>query len=188
MSAKIKSLFARTPASAEQPTHATESELAVSPTGTLADLDMSAADTKEVGFEAPAASHRSQATRCLFSLYVQGANIEKQASSSTGEVDGIVYPTGPKLFLILMSLLLVKYATLPRATLRGCPLTAARPRSFLVALDQTIVAAAVPVIANDFHALSDVGWVRSLPFPVRALPPDDFAIAVRKRLPRTNLS
>ncbi|KAL8291795.1 hypothetical protein RQP46_002053 [Phenoliferia psychrophenolica] len=121
MSAKIKALFSssKSEVAAPAPTApASESDLVFSPTATLAETDVTSTHNKE------------------------GSNIEKQPSSSVGvdEVDGLVYPTGIKLKLILMSMLLV---------------------NFLVALDQTIVAAAVPVIANDFRALSDVGWYGS---------------------------
>ncbi|KAM0751612.1 MFS general substrate transporter [Meredithblackwellia eburnea MCA 4105] len=67
-------------------------------------------------------------------------NQAEKALNPEVQEDESQYPSGIKLNLILMSMLLV---------------------NFLVALDQTIVAAAVPVIANDFHALSDVGWYGS---------------------------
>ncbi|KAI5477804.1 hypothetical protein MNV49_005888 [Pseudohyphozyma bogoriensis] len=51
--------------------------------------------------------------------------------------EAIDYPHGLKLILLMIALLLT---------------------NLLVALDQTIVAAALSTIANDFHALSDVGW------------------------------
>lgn len=37
---------------------------------------------------------------------------------------------------------------------------------FLVALDRTIVATAIPQITDDFHSLGDIGWYESLLFPL----------------------
>lgn len=51
------------------------------------------------------------------------------------------YPHGIKLILLLMSL----YCAL-----------------FLVALDRTIIATALPQITDEFHSFADVGWVRLL--------------------------
>ena len=55
------------------------------------------------------------------------------------------YPTGPKLAVILLSIYL---------------------SVFLVALDRTIIATALPSITNKFHSFGDVGWVcaRVAPF------------------------
>ncbi|KAL4740438.1 MFS general substrate transporter [Aspergillus similis] len=50
------------------------------------------------------------------------------------------YPIGPKLILITISLMLAV---------------------FCVALDNTIMAVAIPRITDDFHALNDVGWYAS---------------------------
>ncbi|KAJ5369331.1 Sucrose symporter plant [Penicillium cataractarum] len=50
------------------------------------------------------------------------------------------YPIGPKLILITISLMLAV---------------------FCVALDNTIIAVAIPRISDDFHALNDVGWYAS---------------------------
>ena len=51
--------------------------------------------------------------------------------------DGIKYPTGPQLWLNMVSLLLV---------------------SFCHGLDLTIVAVAVPSLTNEFKTLADIGW------------------------------
>jgi hypothetical protein len=51
--------------------------------------------------------------------------------------DDIVYPTGIKLIIIISALM---FAVL------------------LVALDQTIVATAIPKITDQFNSVSDIGW------------------------------
>lgn len=55
-------------------------------------------------------------------------------------VDESKYPRGIKLYLISLALCLAV---------------------FLVALDQTIIATAIPRITDDFHSLPDVGWYGS---------------------------
>ncbi|MCJ1396364.1 MFS sugar transporter [Xylographa bjoerkii] len=57
--------------------------------------------------------------------------------------DDIVYPTGIKLGIISMALCL---------------------SVFLVALDNTIIATAIPRITDQFHALDDIGWYGSAYF------------------------
>lgn len=59
--------------------------------------------------------------------------------SSGGETDNYL-PIGPRLFLIVASLMLAV---------------------FCMALDNTIIAVAIPQITDDFHALNDVGWYAS---------------------------
>ncbi|KAJ7476946.1 major facilitator superfamily domain-containing protein [Mycena galericulata] len=54
--------------------------------------------------------------------------------------DDVEYPAGPKLFLITLALCL---------------------SVFLVALDNTIIATAIPKITDQFHSLDDVGWYGS---------------------------
>ncbi|KAK4699399.1 hypothetical protein P7C70_g6862, partial [Phenoliferia sp. Uapishka_3] len=120
MSAKIKALFSKAPSELQSPEQSQPTDIAprvggtASPAETLAEVETNAAEKEK-----------------------EGANIEKQPTSGTTNNQEAGLPTGLKMQLICLSLLLV---------------------NFLVALDQTIVAAAVPVIANDFHALSDVGW------------------------------
>lgn len=76
-------------------------------------------------------------------------NVDLEKSISKTHVDAVqletsgtspVYPKGIKLYLICVTLLL---------------------SNLLVALDQTVITAAVPVIANDFKKLNDVGWYAS---------------------------
>ncbi|KAJ5369760.1 Sucrose symporter plant [Penicillium cataractarum] len=69
---------------------------------------------------------------------------EKRAHIEANMVDyqeaHTFYPIGPKLILITISLMLAV---------------------FCVALDNTIMAVAIPRITDDFHALNDVGWYAS---------------------------
>lgn len=64
----------------------------------------------------------------------------KDASTALEKVTSKVeeYPTGLKLFLLLLSIYLAV---------------------FLVALDRTIIATALPVITDHFHSIGDIGWV-----------------------------
>ncbi|KAK3319952.1 major facilitator superfamily domain-containing protein [Cercophora scortea] len=66
--------------------------------------------------------------------------IEIIETESHVRVDGTEYPTGLKLFLICFALCL---------------------SVFLVALDNSIIATAIPKITNDFKSLPDVGWYGS---------------------------
>ena len=61
------------------------------------------------------------------------------APSNGGETDEYL-PMGPRLILIVASLMLAV---------------------FCMALDNTIIAVAIPKITDDFHALNDVGWYAS---------------------------
>ncbi|KAI3320292.1 major facilitator superfamily domain-containing protein [Xylariaceae sp. AK1471] len=56
------------------------------------------------------------------------------------EVDDVEYPTGPKLWLVMISLCL---------------------SIFLVALDQTIIAPALGAITNEYKSTKDIGWYGS---------------------------
>ena len=62
------------------------------------------------------------------------------ADPSSGEETDNYLPIGPRLFLIVASLMLAV---------------------FCMALDNTIIAVAIPQITDDFHALNDVGWYAS---------------------------
>ena len=66
------------------------------------------------------------------------AQAELNRVMTSGE--GIEYPTGIKLALITIALCL---------------------SVFLMALDNTIIATAIPSITNQFHSLPDVGWYGS---------------------------
>jgi MFS family permease len=63
--------------------------------------------------------------------------------TETSEPDDATYLSGFKLAIILVCLCLC---------------------NFLVALDTTIIATAIPVISQDFHSLQDVGWYGSAYF------------------------
>ena len=70
----------------------------------------------------------------------------REANTALEKVTSSVeeYPTGLKLALLLISIYLAV---------------------FLVALDRTIIATALPVITDHFHSIGDIGWVSlSLPF------------------------
>lgn len=66
----------------------------------------------------------------------------KEANVALEKVTSSVeeYPTGLKLALLLTSIYLAV---------------------FLVALDRTIIATALPVITDHFHSIGDIGWVSS---------------------------
>lgn len=67
---------------------------------------------------------------------VDGSALEKVNTSA----EGTEYPTGLKLGLISLALCL---------------------SVFLMALDNTIIATAIPKITDEFHSLPDVGWYGS---------------------------
>ena len=65
---------------------------------------------------------------------------KKSTHAQTNFSDTMTYPTGPKLAVIMFGLCLAV---------------------FCVALDNTIIATAIPRITDDFYALQDVGWYAS---------------------------
>lgn len=73
-----------------------------------------------------------------------GISVEKEAQVENGaeleRIESSLYPKLPQLILILGAVALT---------------------IFLVALDMTIVATAIPRITDEFHSLSDVGWYGS---------------------------
>ena len=76
--------------------------------------------------------------------YLNKGNHDHEAAAaadlnSGGETDNYL-PVGPRLILIVASLMLA---------------------IFCMALDNTIIAVAIPKITDDFHALNDVGWYAS---------------------------
>jgi MFS family permease len=75
------------------------------------------------------------------------SNIEveetQKDSSQTSTDDDIIYPTGIKLIVIITALCLAV---------------------FLVALDQTIIATAIPRITDHFNSVQDIGWYGSVSF------------------------
>ncbi|KAJ6465952.1 major facilitator superfamily domain-containing protein, partial [Mycena vitilis] len=84
---------------------------------------------------APSRSHSSDIRNLK-----EKAQEKEQKSIHSGSEDGIEYPHGIKLHLITVALCL---------------------SVFLVALDNTIIATAIPKITDDFNSLEDVGWYAS---------------------------
>jgi hypothetical protein len=74
------------------------------------------------------------------SSIVETTNEEARANPTTPDDDEIEYPGGLKLVLITLALCLAV---------------------FLVALDNTIIATAIPKITDRFNSLGDVGWYGS---------------------------
>lgn len=68
------------------------------------------------------------------------ASVENPHGDDPHGDDEVIYPTGLKLFLISIALCL---------------------SVFLVALDNTIIATAIPKITDRFQSLNDVGWYAS---------------------------
>jgi hypothetical protein len=81
----------------------------------------------------------------------QGQNVEnvgekvsadnRSSQVPTITVEEIVYPSGVKLIMIIIALCLAV---------------------FLFALDQTIIATAIPRITDHFHSVQDIGWYGSV--------------------------
>ena len=71
---------------------------------------------------------------------LSAAEAQAQLSKIMTSGEGIEYPTGLKLNLISLALCL---------------------SVFLMALDNTIIATAIPKITDQFHSLPDVGWYGS---------------------------
>jgi hypothetical protein len=65
---------------------------------------------------------------------------DAKAEQQLDDGEQIDYPVGVKLFLLALALCL---------------------SIFLVALDSTIIATAIPQITDQFHSLNDVGWYGS---------------------------
>ncbi|KAH8736285.1 major facilitator superfamily domain-containing protein [Ilyonectria robusta] len=84
---------------------------------------------------APRTATKTESTEKL----TQGIN-DDSATSSRHSDDDIVYPTGMKLALITLALCLAV---------------------FVMALDNSIIATAIPKITDEFHSLNDVGWYGS---------------------------
>lgn len=72
----------------------------------------------------------------------QNVGTEKEGEVSKADIDDedVEYPHGAKLWIILMALCLAV---------------------FLVALDQTIIATAIPKITDHFNSIQDIGWYGS---------------------------
>jgi len=71
---------------------------------------------------------------------ISAAEAQAELSKIMTSGEGVEYPTGLKLNLISLALCL---------------------SVFLMALDNTIIATAIPKITDQFHSLDDVGWYGS---------------------------
>ncbi|KAF3940067.1 hypothetical protein ABW19_dt0210181 [Dactylella cylindrospora] len=69
--------------------------------------------------------------------------LEKKKSNTNPAEEDIVYPSGLRVILIVLGLMLAV---------------------FLVALDQTIIATAIPKITDEFKSIQDIGWYGSAYF------------------------
>lgn len=87
----------------------------------------------------PESSERGSLDRHKTEQDQQGDNEKRDEALQRVESE-IVYPTGATLYLVMASLYL---------------------GVFLIALDRTIIATAIPSITNDFGSLGDVGWYGS---------------------------
>ena len=86
----------------------------------------------------PAPTHENKEAELQKTMSV--AEAQKELSRVMTSGDGVEYPTGLKLNLISLALCL---------------------SVFLMALDNTIIATAIPKITDQFHSLADVGWYGS---------------------------
>jgi hypothetical protein len=69
-----------------------------------------------------------------------GKSITEEKENASPDDDGVIYPQGLKLVVILTALC--------------CAI-------FLVALDQTIISTAIPKITDQFNSITDIGWYGS---------------------------
>lgn len=86
------------------------------------------------------ADSTSQATKKQAQVTVTSENAEPGATEVETTPDNIIYPTGFKLAMLTFGLCMAQ---------------------FVVALDNTVIATAVPRITTDFDSLGDVGWYGS---------------------------
>ncbi|CAI6088454.1 unnamed protein product [Clonostachys chloroleuca] len=80
--------------------------------------------------------------------------VEKVEAGDEGQLQQeteqqLEYPSGPRFWVIVFALCLV---------------------GFLISLDSTVIATAVPEISNEFDSLSDIGWYSSVYFLTMCLP------------------
>lgn len=88
---------------------------------------------------APAPTEAGKLTELTKTITARSQNSNALRQTETRE-DGVEYPKGLKLFLISLALCL---------------------SVFLIALDNSIIATAIPKISDEFHSLADVGWYGS---------------------------
>jgi hypothetical protein len=106
-------------------------EKAVAPSG--------AASTRDESIKSAAGRHStaSEAITKVETNRSQKAAATRIPSALPAEDENIEYPGPFKLFLIMLAIMLA---------------------IFLVALDQTIIATAIPRITDQFHSIDDIGW------------------------------
>jgi hypothetical protein len=101
---------------------------------TDSEMESIAKETRPSTSERPATMEKTEQTETVLERAKTKEEIEKEEE----EIDYL--PMGPKLYLIILSLMLTV---------------------FCVALDNTIIAVAIPRITDEFHNLNDVGWYAS---------------------------
>ncbi|KAJ5032371.1 uncharacterized protein L3040_008976 [Drepanopeziza brunnea f. sp. 'multigermtubi'] len=94
---------------------------------------------EKAGGEADAAESTAHPNKELSAVNVEDSKADSLTRINTSS-EGTEYPTGVKLGLISLALCL---------------------SVFLIALDNTIIATAIPKITDEFHSLPDVGWYGS---------------------------
>jgi hypothetical protein len=94
-------------------------------------------DPKKEEIEATDSTDRANMDSTPTDLQKQTTTTEKEAQAKLDAEDDMQYPHGLKLAVILAALCL---------------------SVFLVALDQTIIATAIPKITDHFNSIKDIGW------------------------------
>ncbi|PMD46299.1 MFS general substrate transporter [Hyaloscypha variabilis F] len=116
-------------------------------------------DPKKEEIEATDSTDRANMDSTPTDLQKQTTTTEKEAQAKLDAEDDMQYPHGLKLAVILAALCL---------------------SVFLVALDQTIIATAIPKITDHFNSIKDIGWYGSAYFlTATALQPTDALIVGR---------
>jgi hypothetical protein len=94
-------------------------------------------DLKKEDMDAPKAIDQPDMDSPSAAVKDETIATEKEAQAKQDEEDDMQYPHGLKLVVILAALCLAV---------------------FLVALDQTIIATAIPKITDHFNSIKDIGW------------------------------
>jgi len=105
-------------------------------------------DQKKDEVETTETTNQSNVDATPPDLKKQTTMTEKEAQAKLDAEEDMQYPHGLKLAVILAALCL---------------------SVFLVALDQTIIATAIPKITDHFDSIKDIGWYRPLPQPLDSL-------------------
>lgn len=134
----------------------------------LGSSDSTVPSTKETAPESTTKAHDGDLAKVMSVKSAKEVTEEMNRIMTSGE--GVEYPTGAKLGLI--SLALCEYHLIPSdagVRIQTCATcvqgNAANCHAglsvFLMALDNTIIATAIPAITDQFHSLPDVGWYGS---------------------------